>query len=402
MHVRYQACTATGKLVQGDLAVETVAEAVTELHNQGLFVVNIEAVRKTRQRTPARWHPARRGVPLKTLVVFLRQFSSLFRAGLPLLACLNLLAREAASPVLRDACRSLRQEIARGRSLSQALKSQGRLFPPLLVHMTEAAEATGNLDEVYDRLAANYEREARLREKLGSAAAYPVFVLCLAVAVSLLMVRLVLPQFLSLLGDVQAALPAPTRLLLALGEPRRQLRLLLAGGILTALASILLATRRGSRWRDGRVLKLPLIGPLLLRAHLARFCRSLSLALRSGIPLVAALDLVKRTALNHVFVSELERIQAGIQRGGTLADLFAQSRIFPGPLVQMVRVGEEAGNLEEMLAEVGAFYERELDHYLAVLTAVAEPALILFVGGIVGFIVLALMLPLLSSLAMVT
>ena len=220
--------------------------------------------------------------------------------------------------------------------------------------------------------------------------------------VSLLMVRLVLPQFLSLLGDVQSALPAPTRLLLALGEPRRQLRLLLAGGILAALASILLATRRGSRWRDGRVLKLPLIGPLLLRAHLARFCRSLSLALRSGIPLVAALDLVKRTALNHVFVSELERIQAGIQRGGTLADLFAQSRIFPGPLVQMVRVGEEAGNLEEMLAEVGAFYERELDHYLAVLTAVAEPALILFVGGIVGFIVLALMLPLLSSLAMVT
>jgi type IV pilus assembly protein PilC len=268
--------------------------------------------------------------------------------------------------------------------------------------MTEAAEATGNLDKVFSRLAANYEREVRLREKLWSAAAYPLFVLCLAAVVSVLMVRLVLPQFLSLLGDIQVALPVPTRLLLALGRPREQLWLVLVIGVLAAANYILLRTHRGARFRDRQVLKLPLIGSVVARAHLARFCHSLSLCLRSGIPLISALDLVKQTALNRVFVDELERVQAGIQRGAGLAELLASSRAFPKLLVQMVRVGEEAGNLEEMLEQVAEFYERELDYSLAMLSAVAEPALILLVGGIVGFIVLSIMLPLLSVMGTVT
>jgi type IV pilus assembly protein PilC len=402
VRVRYQAYTAAGELVQGNLAVETVREAVTQLHNQGLFIVNIEEGPMPARLGSATWRSSRRSVPLKGLAIFLRQFSSLFSAGLPLLSCLTILEQESTYPALRDACRSLREEITRGRSLSQALRSQGRLFPPLLIYMTEAAEATGNLDKVFSRLAANYEREVRLREKLWSAAAYPLFVLCLAAVVSVLMVRLVLPQFLSLLGDIQVALPVPTRLLLALGRPREQLWLVLVIGVLAAANYILLRTHRGARFRDRQVLKLPLIGSVVARAHLARFCHSLSLCLRSGIPLISALDLVKQTALNRVFVDELERVQAGIQRGAGLAELLASSRAFPKLLVQMVRVGEEAGNLEEMLEQVAEFYERELDYSLAMLSAVAEPALILLVGGIVGFIVLSIMLPLLSVMGTVT
>ncbi|MGI6604218.1 MAG: type II secretion system F family protein [bacterium] len=403
MYLRYQAYTPQGDLIQGTLSASSTPEAIAALHKQGLYIVHLTEPQEGCNYIfkLARFTSSKRRLPLKAVVIFLRQLSSLIRAGLPLMDCLEVLEQEAFYPALSRVCARVREGLIRGHSLSGALESQGIVFPPLVVPMTRAAEATGKLAEVYKHLAVAYERELKLRERLWTAAAYPFVVLALALVVCIVMVKFVLPQFLTLVTGSDIHLPRATSLLLAFAETKTLFTVLFALLFLVVAFALLTNTPRGAYYKDFLLLQLPIVGSLLSRMHLARLCRGLSLCLANGIALAPALDIVKGTAANRFLQDQLEIVKRGLQSGQRLADLLAHNTVFPGLVVQMARIGEESGRLKDMLLEVANFYDQEVENSIVLLSALAEPTLIILVGGVVGFVVLALALPLITMSSMV-
>ncbi|HHY92670.1 MAG TPA: type II secretion system F family protein, partial [Firmicutes bacterium] len=377
-------------------AAANLGQALDRLHAEGLYVVDLRPARLYLGLVQSALPKAHGPLPLASLAAFLRGLGSLLQAGLPLLACLTVLEEEAVGPALRTACEHVKRSLAEGQSLSFALAQQGKRFPPFLIAMIKTAEATGKLDVVCTRLAQNYLRELRLRQKLGQAAAYPLFVLGLAGVVSVVMIQVVLPPFLSLVSEVEAALPAPTRLLLALSQWDNQLRLGAAIGAVALLAGLALATPTGRVLRDDLLLRVPFLKELLVKTHLLRLAQTLSLCLAGGLSLPQALDLAQGSVFNHRLRKEVQLLGEGVRAGNNLSSLLHRARGCPTRLVQMVRVGEEAGTLEQMLAQAADLYEEEVNRFLTVLAAVAEPALLLVAGVAVLFVLLALVLPLLS------
>ena len=346
------------------------------------------------QRSRGRFRRAGRS----QLVLTTRQLATLVKAGMPLLRALHTVSDQLEAGALRDVFVMVARDVESGIKLSEALSHHPKWFPSFYVNMVRAGEVGGLLDEILKRLAELLEKQARLRARVKSALMYPAFVMVAAVGILLILMAFVVPTFMGMFDELGSTLPLPTRLLVGACTAIRAwwwvVLLSIAG--CSALFQALLRTPAGRRLVDRLTLRAPVIGSLVERLLIARFARTLGTLLASGVPMLSALETVRATVTNRVIDDALQDVERSLKAGESLARPMELSDVFPPLVTRMVALGEETGQLDQMLMQVADRYEEEVDVQLAGLTQLLEPMLILFVGGVVGFIVIAMFLPLMS------
>jgi type IV pilus assembly protein PilC len=334
-------------------------------------------------------------IKLKDLAIFSRQFATMINAGLSLLRALNILTEQTENKELARVLGECRNDIETGNSLSSAMAKHPDAFPPLMVNMSRAGEVGGFLDQVMLQIADNYEAEVKLRGKVKSAMTYPIVVLCIAVLAVIGMLLFIVPTFVGLFKTLGGTLPAPTRVLVALSSG-------LKVGIVPLIVFIIVSM---NVWRkikrkpqvrnivDPLKLKLPVFGPLVQKIALARFARNLGTMMQSGVPILQSLDIVAETTGNIVLERATRDVQESVRTGESLTKPLSEHPVFPPMVVQMMAVGEDTGALDNMLHKIAEFYDQEVESTTESLTALIEPLMIAFLGGIVGSMIVALYMP---------
>lgn len=333
-------------------------------------------------------------VNTKDLAVLCRQCATMAAAGVALISCLSVLIDQTANRRIKAALHSVYNKVKAGEGFSQALADHPQVFPAIMVNMVEAGELGGMLDDVLNRLAIQFEKEYKLNAKVKSALAYPAVVIAMAVVCVVFILTFVMPTFLPLLSGIE--LPWPTRMLLALSDCMQIYWWL----ILSVLGCLLLVVKYACnrrpirKKRDQVLLVLPIAGSLTRKIAIARFSRTLGTLVRGGIPLITALDAVKKTAGNMCIADALTSAQIRVQQGVGLAATLRGSKVFTPMAIHMVAIGEESGALDIMLEKVADFYENEVDDTVSRLSSIIEPVIVAILGVVIGFVVIAVALPL--------
>ncbi len=342
------------------------------------------------KREPREVMPAR--VRGKDLMHLSRQLAAFLRAGIPILDGLALLARDTENKTLRRTLEDVAEQLRQGSPFGAALDSHPSVFPPAYRSMVRSAELTGNLDTVLDRLTIYVEREVEAKRTIRSAMTYPLVIVVLSVAVSVLLVTFVLPKFRLFFASFHQQLPLPTRILLGISDVfQHWWWALLTAALLTAFGSwTFLRTERGKLTRDRVIGRLPVLGKALQYSVVERFARVLSAMLRAGVPLAEAMDVAAAATNNRPAAIALAAARERMLSGEGIGTPLAETGIFPAAAVQMMRVGEDTGSLDDQLDVVAEFYEKELDEKVKHITTLMEPAVLLVMGAIVGFVALAL------------
>lgn len=335
-------------------------------------------------------------IGLKDMVVFSRQFAAMISAGVPLLRTLSIIVEQCKNRKLKSCLEEVRRSVESGLSLSDALVRQHGVFDKLYVSMVRAGEAGGFLAEVLTRLADFLESRQKLNQKVRSAMVYPSVVLAIAVLVFWVMLTFILPIFEGLFKNIGSELPAYTRFLMSLSEYMRSIWMALF--VVCVLVSLYFVrryyrTEKGREHIDGIFLSLPLFGDLSRKVAIARFCRTFGTLIKAGVPMLSALDVVKDTAGNASIARSVEKIYNEVRQGGSISKPMARISLFPAMVTQMVAVGEETGNLDDMLTKVAEFYDMEVDNSVESLTSLLEPIMVVGIGGIVGSVVVGMYLP---------
>jgi len=389
----YQARDAAGRIVSGIQDALNEDNAVTSLMSRGLMVLSL-------QRKATASHSRRKSTNVKEtdLVLFTRQLSTMVEAGISLVQALTALY-EQADPKRQGALRAVISDITArvqgGETFHESLAKHPRVFNRLFISMVKAGEHGGLLAEILDRLAGFLEASARLRKKVKSAMTYPVIVVCIAFAITTFLIVRVVPIFGEIFADFGAKLPAPTQFLIDVSNfVRGEWYFLVAGigGAIFGVRAFLRSTRGKQLW-DRWKLKLPVFGPLVHKICMSRFARTFAQLIRSGVPILEVLDIVGGTSGNHVVETAIKEVGADVEKGDNLSVSLSRKSIFPPMLLRMVAAGEATGKIDTMLEKMADFWDEEIEAMLDALTSLIEPMLIVFLGVIVGGIVIAMFLP---------
>jgi type IV pilus assembly protein PilC len=390
----YQVRDRAGKVQTGTLEADSATALAARFRQQGLIPVSITSKgKRARRELPLPWK--RRKVKLKDLAVFSRQFATMVNSGLALLRALNILAEQTESKELARVVGEVRDSIQAGASLSAALSEHPKVFDRLYVSMVRSGETGGVLDQVLLRLAETIENKVALRQKVKSAMTYPVVVFIMVLLILAAILIFVVPMFETLYRELGGALPLPTRILLAVSDAVvRFWYIFLAIGIGAGIGlRRYIATERGRYQLDVLLLKMPIFGPLFHKVALTRFSRTLSVLLRSGVPILQSLEIVSETVGNGVLAKAIVHVQKSVKEGESIAKPLESHEVFPPMVVQMMAVGEETGALDTMLDKIAEFYEQEVEATVEALTSLIEPIMIAIMGAAVGAIVVALYMP---------
>ena len=335
-------------------------------------------------------------VPPRSLAIFTRQLSVMIDAGLPIVQCLELLAKEEPDAHLARAIDLVRADIEAGLSFAEALERRGQAFDPLYTHMVAAGEAGGILDVILQRLSTYIEKQVKLRAQVRSAMMYPAVVLSIAAIVLVVILWKVVPTFTLLFAGMNAKLPLPTRVVIGMSNALIYALPFLVGGAvgLAYLFRRYYRTTLGRLRVDGILLKTPMIGKILRKVAVARFCRTLGTLISSGVPLLDGLDITAKTAGNAVIEAAVRLVRARIERGETISAPLRGTGVFPPMVSQMIGAGESTGALDTMLTKIAQFYEEEVDVAVTGLLSIMEPIMIAFLGVVVGGIVVSMYMPL--------
>ena len=335
-------------------------------------------------------------VPSKDLAIFVRQFSVMIDAGLPLVQCLEILGTQQENKNFAKILQQTRMDVEGGASLADAMRKHPKAFDDLFTNMIAAGEAGGILDTILKRLATYIEKAVKLKAQVKGAMVYPVAVLGIAGIVIAVILWKVIPTFASMFAGLGAELPLPTRFVIAMSN--WFVRLLPFIIVFIVVGVVLFrryyATYGGRRTIDGIVLKLPILGDIMRKIAVARFCRTLSTLMSSGVPILDGLEITARTSGNAIIEDAILMVRKGVESGLTVAQPLKESKVFPPMVVQMIGVGEQTGALDAMLSKIADFYEEEVDQAVANLLTLMEPVMILFLGITVGGIVISMYLPL--------
>jgi len=390
----YRGTNRAGGSVSGEQAASNKSELVTLLKRQQIKVSKLSEKGKEFNLPTFQ-----SGVNAKDLAVFTRQFSVMIDAGLPLVQCLEILAGQQENKTFETVLTATRASVEGGSTLSAAMRNHEKVFDALYVNLVEAGEAGGILDTILQRLASYIEKNVKLKRAVKSALVYPVAVLLVAGGVITLLLWKVVPIFATLFLGLGVDLPLPTRIVIALsnfvGSIFGLLILVFFVGVGIAV-KLWYATEKGRFIIDGLLLKLPLVGLLLRKICVARFTRTLGTLISSGVPILEGLDITARTAGNAVIEKALLQVRKSVEQGKNLADPLKETEVFPGMVTQMIGVGEQTGAMDAMLQKIADFYEEEVDAAVKDLLAALEPAMIVFLGVVVGGIVISMYLPLFS------
>jgi type IV pilus assembly protein PilC len=392
---KYSVRDRSGKLVNGELAAETEAALVQRLKSMGYAPISVEQANKGLQKELSIPGFGKNKVKLKDLAIFSRQFATMINSGLSLMRALTILAEQTENKVLAGIIGEVRTEVEAGSALSLAMSKHPRTFPPLMVNLCKAGEIGGFLDAVLLQIAENYEAEVKLRSKIKSAMTYPIVVACIAGIALVVMLTFVVPTFAKIFSSLGSKLPAPTQMLVDLSHAMKYLLpLIIIGSIAFAIVwkrvKHLESVRRVvDPWK----LKVPVFGMLFQKVAIARFARNLGTMIRSGVPILQALDIVADTTGNWTITSAVRDVQDSVRQGESLTQPLSQHDVFPPMVVQMMAVGEDTGALDTMLAKIADFYDQEVEATTEALTALIEPIMIAVLGGLVGGMIVCLYLP---------
>ena len=394
----YSGRTRAGQTVTGERVADTLDAAIAGLRREQIVVTRIDPS-KTQGKAEgaaAKVKPKKSATaPAKNLAIFTRQFSVMIDAGLPLVQCLDILGKQEPHKGFADAILTVRSDVESGAALADAMKKHPKAFDPLYSNMVAAGEAGGILDTILKRLAVYIEKSVKLKGQVKSAMIYPIAVISIATIVVAAILWKVIPTFAELFAGLGAQLPLPTRVVIAASNALVAygwVFILVAGGIGYGLKKYY-ETPAGRMQIDALMLKLPILGNILRKIAVARFCRTLSTLLSSGVPILDGLDITAKTAGNAVIEQAIQKTRASIERGETVSGPLRETNVFPSMVVQMINVGETTGALDAMLGKIADFYEEEVDTAVAGLLTLMEPLMIAVLGGIVGGIVIAMYMP---------
>ncbi|HEY7791608.1 MAG TPA: type II secretion system F family protein [Vicinamibacterales bacterium] len=390
----YSGRTRGGQSVAGERVADTLDAAVSALRREQVMVTRIKPAKEHAARRAATAGKGRRVDP-KSLAVFTRQFSVMIDAGLPLVQCLDILGTQEASKSFSSVILQTRSDVESGASLADAMRKHPKTFDPLFTNMVAAGEAGGILDTILKRLATYIEKAVKLRNQVRSAMIYPVAVISIAAIVVAVILWKVIPTFADLFKGLGADLPLPTRVVVWLSNE------LVAYGpfVIAGMVAVAYLIRRyyttdgGRHVIDAILLKAPVLGSLLRKIAVARFCRTLSTLISSGVPILDGLDITARTSGNAIIEDAILATRKSIERGETVSGPLKETAVFPSMVTQMIGVGEATGALDTMLAKIADFYEEEVDTAVAGLLTLLEPIMIAILGVIVGGIVISMYLP---------
>ncbi|MBI4341375.1 MAG: type II secretion system F family protein [Candidatus Omnitrophica bacterium] len=382
----------TGKTHSGTLDVESRNALVEQLWKQEFVVLSID------ERAQAKASAFKIGEPhVKSdqLVIFSRQLATMVDSGIPISAALDVLAEQMDDRNFRQILRKIRDDIEAGASLSEAAGRHPKAFSDFFVNMIRAGESSGHLDEILDRVASYLEKVSALQRKVQASLFYPAFVSFMALAITSFLIIVIVPKFKDIFSALGGELPLPTLILLKLSEYMGKYIIFEIVGLiaLAAAANVYINTPGGRQVFDRLILKVPVIGKLLQKAVIARFARTLATLVKSGVPILGALEIVAKTSSNKVVEQAVLAARSSIKEGENIADPLADSKIFPAMVTRMISVGEKTGELEKMLAKIADFYENEVDAAVTALTSLIEPLVIAILGIVIGGIVVALFLP---------
>jgi type IV pilus assembly protein PilC len=343
-------------------------------------------------------------VPTKSLAVFTRQFSVMIDAGLPLVQCLDILGKQEPDKRFSSVILKVREEVEAGASLADGMRKYPKAFDDLYTNMVAAGEAGGILDTILKRLATYIEKNVKLKAQVKSAMIYPIAVLVIAALVVAVILWKVIPTFAQLFAGLGAELPLPTRVVIWMSNQFIYFMPVLIIGIIVGgvVFRQYYATHSGRRVVDRTMLRVPILGMILRKVAVARFCRTLSTLLSSGVPILDGLNITARTAGNAIIEDAIMTTRASIERGETVAVPLQNTKVFPPMVTQMIGVGEATGALDMMLSKIADFYEEEVDTAVAGLLTLLEPVMIAILGVIVGGIVIAMYLPIFSLIQKLT
>jgi type IV pilus assembly protein PilC len=394
----YSGRTRTGQVVSGERDAATMDAAVSALRREQIQVTRIDPAKapaKAEEAAKPNAPKPGKGVPAKNLAIFTRQFSVMIDAGLPLVQCLEILGRQEPHKNFAAVILKVREDVEAGAALADSMKRHPKTFDALFSNMIAAGEAGGILDTILKRLAVYIEKNVKLKSEVKSAMIYPVAVIVIAALVVGAILWKVIPTFATLFEGLGAQLPMPTRVVIAAsnGVVAYGWLILVALGVAGWLFTRYYATEGGRHTVDAIALKMPILGDILRKVAVARFCRTLSTLLSSGVPILDGLDITARTSGNAIIEKAILTTRSGIERGETVSGPLKDTNVFPSMVVQMINVGETTGALDTMLSKIADFYEDEVDTAVAGLLTLLEPVMIAFLGVVVGGIVIAMYMP---------
>jgi type IV pilus assembly protein PilC len=387
--------TRAGELVNGERVADSVDAAVAMLRREQVLVTKISAVREKAKEDKSQQKFRARKIPTKNLAIFTRQFSVMIDAGLPLVQCLDILGKQEPHKAFSQTILATRSEVEGGASLADAMRRHPKAFDTLYVNMVAAGEAGGILDTILKRLAIYIEKNVKLKGQVKAAMIYPTAVLTIAGLVVAVILWKVIPTFAQLFAGLGAELPLPTRVVIWASNTFVTVLPFLVVGIIGAVFGLraFYATYGGRRTIDGLTLKVPILGMILRKIAVARFCRTLSTLMASGVPILDGLEITARTAGNSIIEDAIMVTRQSIERGETVSAPLEKTKVFPAMVTQMINVGETTGALDAMLSKIADFYEEEVDTAVAGLMTLLEPVMIAILGTVVGGIVISMYMP---------
>ncbi|MBI4654180.1 MAG: type II secretion system F family protein [Nitrospirae bacterium] len=396
---RWAGRTTKGTIQKGEFTANTKEEVVTYLRRQNIIPTAISPKPKALFKIDF-------GAKIKDkdIVVFTRQFATMIDAGLPLIQALDILSKQTENKSLAKTIGEVKIDVEGGSTFADALRKHPKVFSELYANMVAAGEAGGILDTILSKLALYIEKSTKLKRKVKGAMIYPSFIIAAAIIVVAIIMIVVVPTFARMFAQLGGILPLPTRIVVAISNFLGGTGgVLLLGGIIGFAIFIVQfrKTEKGKNVIDAILLKLPIIGKLLIKVAIAKFTSTLGTLVGSGVPILDGLAITAKTAGNTVIERAVLEVKKAVTEGKTIAEPLSKLKIFPPMVTQMIAVGESTGALESMLSKIAEFYDEEVDAAVANLTAMIEPVLIMFLGGTVGFIVIAMYMPIFKLIQLV-
>ncbi|MCP4653376.1 MAG: type II secretion system F family protein [Candidatus Omnitrophica bacterium] len=388
----YQLKSTSGKVTKGTLETDTKEKALEFLHSQEGIVLSLK------EESSKKLIRKKGKVKTDELVIFSRQLTTLIESGIPVVGAMDILTDQVTNPFFKGVLSTISTDLKSGTAFAPSLAKHPKVFPEIYISMVEAAETSGNLPQILDRLSVYLEKMSTLKKKIVASLIYPSIVLFMTVVMTAFLLLKIVPTFKELYSALGASLPLPTQILMSAADILGKYFFLIIFGVFAAIAAIkkYISTPKGKRQYHALLLKLPVLGDIFKKVGIAKFARTFATLVKSGVPITATLDIVGKTSGNKLIEEAIVEAKQSIQEGVPISKPLEESGLFPPMVVKMIAVGERSGKLEFMLGKIAEFYEEQTDAIISGLASIIEPILIVFLGVVVGSIVIALFLPIIE------
>ena len=395
---KYTVKDKNGKTLKGTIETISREAAIESLRGKGLVIIGLAQEKASVFSIAGLKGGGRKKIKIEDLVIFSRQLATMVNAGIPLVNALDILAEQMENILFKQVVAKVRDNVEAGSSLSEALAKHTNIFSNLFINMVKAGESSGMLDEILERLATYLEKTASLQRKIKSALVYPAVVSLMAIAITVFLLVKVIPVFGDIYSGFGAKLPMPTQLMINLSNfMRRYFYLAITGLVLTVFfGNRYLKTESGKLKFDRLKLNVPIFGILIRKVSVSKFTRTLSTLIKSGVPILSALEIVSKTSDNRIVEIAVDNVRSNVKEGEPIADPLSRSGVFPPMVVRMISVGDQTGELEKMLGKIADFYDEQVDAAVSGLTSLIEPLIIAFLGIVIGGVVICMFLPILQ------